>query len=69
MKKVTICFIIMLMLGGLFGLVLQNIVPNAPVGGVAYADPMFAVGPHAPPGPSIAGPHAPPGPSLMGIGP
>lgn len=40
MKKVTICFIIMLMFCGLFGLVLQNILPGAPVGGIAYADPV-----------------------------
>ncbi len=73
MKKLTICFIIMLMLGGIFGLVLQNILPDAPVSGVVYADAtMFVAGPHAPPGPSFAGPHAPPGPTLIGaesIGP
>jgi|GEM_PF-3216540 len=52
MKKLTICFIVMLMLGGLFGLALQNIVPDAPVSGVAYADPYLCGMPgQAPPEP------------------
>ena len=51
MKKLTICFIIMLMLGGIFGLALQNIVPDAPVSGVAYADPVAFEMPQVPPPP------------------
>jgi len=39
----------MLMLGGIFGLALQNIVPDAPVSGVAYADPYPFSAPHDPP--------------------
>lgn len=58
MKKFTICFIVMLMLGGIFGLTMQNI--NTPVLGAvvgeAYAEDY----------PCIAGPHTPPGRGLQG---
>jgi hypothetical protein len=61
MKKFAICFIIMLMLGGIFGLTMQNIVPDAPVSGVAYADPVpCGADGYAPP-PQPAG--------LVGVGP
>ena len=53
MKKFAICFIILLMLGGIFGLTMQNI--NTPVIGAvvgeAYADATPCnSGPHVPPG-------------------
>ncbi len=41
----------MLMLGGIFGLTMQNIIPDAPVSGVAYADAYLCCGPGQTPPP------------------
>ncbi len=58
MKKLAICFIIMLMFGGIFEVTMQNVVKDVPVistvieaigPGVAYAGPPIEAIPTIPP--------------------